>query len=146
MPSSSRRSQSSNSRSNKEIYESFEKPIKYSANDRQKSVIVNLVRSTNNTDSADTSKKSNMDREKITAATIAANNAAAAAIAKEKEKSRLMSLSAGQKPINTSYLAQKQQHMDQTDNSINMFYNLSMHQMDILPVRKTLITKYKLVK
>lgn len=87
-----------------------------------------------------------MDREKITAATIAANNAAAAAIAKEKEKSRLMSLSAGQKPINTSYLAQKQQHMDQTDNSINMFYNLSMHQMDILPVRKTLITKYKLVK
>lgn len=133
MPSSSRRSQSSNSRSNKEIYESFEKPIKHS-NDRQKSVIVNLVRSTNNTDSADTFKKSNMDREKIAAATIAANNAAAAAIAKEKEKSRLM---AGQKPINSSYLlTQKQQHMDQTDNSINMFYNLSMLQMDILPVRK----------
>lgn len=75
-----------------------------------------------------------MDREKIAAATIAANNAAAAAIAKEKEKSRLM---AGQKPINSSYLlTQKQQHMDQTDNSINMFYNLSMLQMDILPVRK----------
>jgi hypothetical protein len=78
-----------------------------------------------------------MDREKIAAATIAANNAAAAAIAKEKEKSRLMSISAGQKPINSSYLlTQKQQHMDQTDNSINMFYNLSMLQMDILPVRK----------
>lgn len=136
MSSSSRRSQSSNSRSNKEIYESFEKPTKHS-NDRQKSVIVNLVRSTNNTDSADTFKKSNMDREKIAAETIAANNAAAAAIAKEKEKSRLMSISAGQKPINSSYLlTQKQQHMDQTDNSINMFYNLSMLQMDILPVRK----------
>lgn len=60
-----------------------------------------------------------MDREKIAAATMAANDAAIAAIEKEKEKLRMQ---------------QQQTNIDQTDKLINNFYNLSMSQMDLMHV------------
>lgn len=95
------------------------------------SIIVNLVTNqkhqrVSSTDNLPQSRPNRpiLDSEKI----AAANMAAQAAIERDKEKARMMAANGAQ-----------QHHIEQTDKSINSFYNLSISQIDILPVRSFII-------